>query len=69
MILDMLATKLGRELSTKMGHTSYQNKFVKNYANIDVPLESLLQKDTRYVRSLDQGVIRGVESSKDEFSY
>lgn len=47
--VELLTPKIVKELHVMLGHTSYYEKFIKNYANITVPLEKLLKKDTKYV--------------------
>ena len=44
-IVDMRGPRLVNESRTTLGHT----KFIRNYANITVPLEKMLRKDTKYM--------------------
>ena len=36
------------QLKSKLGHIGYYRKFIRGYAQIIVPMENLLKKDTKY---------------------
>jgi hypothetical protein len=37
-----------RQLHTALGHTGYDRKFIKGYAQITTPMENLLKKDSKF---------------------
>jgi len=37
-----------KQLRTTLGHTGYYRKFIKGYAQITVPMETLLKRDVKY---------------------
>jgi hypothetical protein len=47
-IVNLLAPKIVHQLRETLGHMGYYRKFIKGYAQIIVPMEKLLRKDTKY---------------------
>lgn len=47
-ILNPEALQSVKQLCTTLGHTGYYQKFIESYAQITVPMEKLLKKDTTY---------------------
>lgn len=47
-ILNLEASLSFKQLCPTLGHTGYYRKFFKSYAQIIVPMEQLLKKDTKY---------------------
>jgi hypothetical protein len=47
-IVNLPPPKSVRQLKSTLGHTGYYRKFIRGYAQITVPMEKLLKKDTKY---------------------
>jgi hypothetical protein len=47
-IVNLPTPKTVYQLRAMLGHTRYYRKFIKGYAQITVPMEKLLRKDTKY---------------------
>jgi hypothetical protein len=47
-IVNLPLPKLVQQLNTTLGRTRYYRKFIRGYAQITVPMEKLLKKDTKY---------------------
>lgn len=62
-ILNLEPSRSVKQLCSTLGHTGYYKKFIKNYAQITVPMEEILKKDVTYfwnddcIRSFD--VLKG----------
>lgn len=46
-IVNLAPPGSSKQLRTTLGHTSYYRKFIKGYAQIKVPLEKLLKKESK----------------------
>ena len=44
-ILNLQAPRSVKQIRTTLGHTGYNRKFIKGYAQITAPMEQLLKKD------------------------
>jgi hypothetical protein len=47
-IVNLPTPKTIRQLRAMLGHTGYDKKFIKGYAQITTPMEKMLRKDTKY---------------------
>jgi hypothetical protein len=47
-IVNLPPPKSVRQLKSTLGHTGNYRKFIRGYAQITVPMEKLLNKDTKY---------------------
>jgi hypothetical protein len=47
-IINLPAPKVVHQLREMLGHMGYYRKFIKGYAQITMPMEKLLRKDTKY---------------------
>ena len=47
-IVDLPPPTSVRQLCTAIGHTTYNIKFIKGYAQITQPMENLLNKDSKF---------------------
>jgi hypothetical protein len=47
-IVNLPPPKSMRQLKSTLGHTGYYRRFIRIYAQIIVPMEKLLKKDTKY---------------------
>lgn len=52
-ILNLEAQRSVKELHANLGHTRYYKKFIKCYAQITVPMETLLKKDATFCQNED----------------
>jgi hypothetical protein len=48
LIINLPPPKLVCQLRKTLGHTRYYKKFIKGYAQITVPMEKLLRKDSKF---------------------
>jgi hypothetical protein len=47
-IVNLPSPKIVLQLRATLGHTGYYRTFIKGYAQITMPMEKLLRKDTKY---------------------
>jgi hypothetical protein len=47
-IVDLPPPTSVKQLRTTLGHTGYYRKFIKGYAQINAPVENLLNKDCQF---------------------
>jgi hypothetical protein len=47
-IVNLPPPKIVRQLRVTLGHTGYYKKFIKDYAQIIVPMEKFIRKDTMF---------------------
>jgi hypothetical protein len=62
-IVNLQPPKLVRQLRETLGHIGYYRKFIKVYAQITVPMEKLLKKDTRFQWNQDSQ--QGLDTLKE----